>query len=104
MRNRLKYALRTFNNGEKGVVLIIVLILLLLTGIMIPPLMGLIGTSLVTGKMYENSSYELYAADAGVMDATWFLQGLKQPGKGYINPEYITEYFGEDGTYIGHVN
>ncbi|MFC2018139.1 hypothetical protein ACFLTQ_02420 [Chloroflexota bacterium] len=91
MRNKMRSVLKTFNNGERGMILHIVMIMLLLVGLMIPPLMSLISTSLVTGQMYENNSYELYAADAGVMDATWFLQELHGGLEGLKDPEKTLE-------------
>lgn len=80
MRTRLKSVWHTFNE-ERGAAFLIILILLMLGGLVLPPLLGLIGTGLATGRMYENRAYELYAADAGVMDAIWLLQSLETPEK-----------------------
>jgi len=46
--------------------------MLLLIGLMLPPLMGLISTSLVTGKMYENSfKTARRMAKAGDTQSAW---------------------------------
>ena len=55
--------------NEKGQALILVLILLLLGGLMIPPLLAYMSTGLKTGQVFERKTEELYAADAGVEDA-----------------------------------
>lgn len=105
MKNKLKSALKTlknFNDRERGSAFPIVLVMLLITGLMIPPLLSLISTSLTAGKVYEDNSKELYAADAGVMDAAQFLQTLEVPGKGIIDPMYLDDpdCFGPGGTGI----
>jgi hypothetical protein len=60
--------------GEKGSVLPLVLVLLVLGGLILTPLLGLMGTGLGAGQVYEKKTDELYAADAGVEDAIWRIQ------------------------------
>lgn len=67
MRSIVKGAIR----DEKGKVLIMVLVLLVLGGLILTPLLGLMSTGLVSGQVYEKKMYEYYAADAGVEDAIW---------------------------------
>jgi len=68
LRVRLKWSL----SDEGGQVLIIVLSLLALGSIMIPPLLGLMGSGYkTTQQVYNEMAEELYAADAGVRDAIW---------------------------------
>jgi len=51
----------------------VVLVLLVVGGLIMTPLLGLMGTGLTAGRVYENKSHEYYAADAGVEDALWRL-------------------------------
>ncbi|HUV56562.1 MAG TPA: hypothetical protein VMV84_04950 [Dehalococcoidales bacterium] len=57
--------IKTVNKSEKGQALILVLILLLLVSLVITPLLSLMSTGLKTGQVFEEMTYELYAADAG---------------------------------------
>jgi len=59
---------------EKGKVLIMVLILLVVGGLILTPLLGLMQTGLIAGQVYEKKAAELYAADAGVEHAIWKIQ------------------------------
>jgi len=59
---------------QKGQVLIMALILLIVGGLIIAPLLGLMSTGLLAGQVYEKKTDELYAADAGVEDAIWKIQ------------------------------
>lgn len=70
MKNSVKAIIR----DEKGKILILVLAVLVVGGLVLAPLLGLMGTSLAAGKTYEKKTDELYAADAGVEDALWKLQ------------------------------
>jgi len=56
---------------EKGQVLILALVLLVVGGLILTPLLGLMSTGLLAGQVYEKKMDELYAADAGVEDAIW---------------------------------
>ena len=60
--------------GERGKVLILVLVLLVLGGLVLTPLLGLASTGLTAGEIYERKMYEYYAADAGVENALWKLR------------------------------
>ena len=66
----LKRALRKIVKGQKGQVLIIVLILLALGGLLIVPTLDYSSTILDTHRQaYEPKTLELYAADSGVSSA-----------------------------------
>ena len=67
----MKKWLGKLQNGERGVVLIIVLILLALGGILIVPMLLNMDTGLKAEGSYERKTDEYYAADAGVEDAIW---------------------------------
>lgn len=70
----MKITVKRLARDERGKVLIIVLILLVAGGLILPPLLGLMSTGLITGTVYEMKTDELYAADAGVEDAVWKIQ------------------------------
>ena len=70
MKTSVKRAIR----DEKGSVLILVLVLLVVGGLILTPLLGLMSTGLLAGQVYEKKTAELYAADAGVEDAIWRIQ------------------------------
>jgi len=68
--------MKTFVRGvirdEKGAgVLALVLVLLVVGGLVLTPLLGLMGTGLMAGQVYEKKTHELYSADAGVEDVMW---------------------------------
>ena len=57
--------------GEKGQVLLLVLVLLVVGVLLIVSLLGFIGTGTKSGVASLNKTDELYAADAGIQDAVW---------------------------------
>ena len=57
--------------GEKGVILIVVLILLAVGGLTIAPMLSHMSTGLKAGQTYERKTNQYYAADAGVEHALW---------------------------------
>jgi len=68
--------LRTRVRDERGKVLILALIFLVLGALLLTPLLGLMSTGLTAGRVHENRAHSLYAADAGVEDAVnWLLEG-----------------------------
>jgi hypothetical protein len=68
-----RIALKRLIRDEKGYILILVLVLLVLGGLILTPLLGLMSTGLISGRVYESKMHEYYAADAGVEDALWRL-------------------------------
>jgi hypothetical protein len=77
---------------ENGNVLILVLILLVVGGLVLTPLLGLMSTGLLAGKVYERKMDDYYAADAGVEDAIWRIQdnNLTFNTGNYSYPESLT--------------
>ena len=67
----MKRILNKLPRSERGVVLIIVLILLAVGGLTIAPMLSHMSTGLKAGQTYERKTNEYYAADAGVEDALW---------------------------------
>lgn len=59
---------------EKGQAMVLVLVLLLVGGLLVSSLLAYMGTGLLTGRVYERRTAELYAADAGVEDAVWKIE------------------------------
>ena len=70
MKSTVRRALR----DESGAALVLTLVLLLVGGLVIPPLLGFMFGGLIQGEVYERRAAELYAADAGVEDAMWKIQ------------------------------
>jgi hypothetical protein len=69
MKTIVKGAIR----DQKGQVLILTLVLLVLGGLILTPLLGLMSTGLISGQVYENKMQEYYAADAGIEHGLWRL-------------------------------
>lgn len=68
---------------EKGKVLVLVLVALVVGGLVLTPLLGLASTGLVSGEVCERKTAELYAADAGVEDAMWKIMNPDASGLGH---------------------
>ena len=86
MKTILKGAIR----DEKGNVLIMVLILLVVGGLILTPLLGLMATGLLAGRVYEERMDSYYAADAGVEDAIWKIKNDPPNSYPYEYPELLT--------------
>lgn len=67
----MKTIVKRVIRDERGNVLSLVLILLVVGGLILTPLLGLMSTGLMAGQVYERHTHRLYAADAGVEDAIW---------------------------------
>jgi len=87
--------------GQKGQALVAALILLVVGGLILTPLLGLMGTGIRSGQVFEQKVDEVYAADAGVEDAMWCIrndEGDNKPliqellGAGYDKYDYSTPY------------
>jgi len=72
----LSRALKTVNREQKGQMLLIVLILLLVGALIIPPTINYAGSSLIFHRVTERKAEQLYAADSGVEDGLhWLING-----------------------------
>ena len=56
---------------ESGQALVVVLVLLVIVSLLITAVLGFASTGTKTGRTYNKKSAELYAADAGIQDASW---------------------------------
>lgn len=66
---------KKYLEDQKGAALSLALILFILSAILIVPLLSFIaGGFKTTDRVYDQKSYELYAADAGVRDAIWTMR------------------------------
>lgn len=63
--------MKLLSKRESGQAFILVLVLLLIGGLMLPPLLALVNTGLKSSQLYEQKTDELFAADTGVEDALW---------------------------------
>jgi hypothetical protein len=91
-RRRLISALRD-ERGQGG--LIAVLALLVLGGLTIPPVLDLVGVSLLGEEVHEQSLREFYAADAGIEDALW---QIKADELSTLFPDYDRYEFSTAGS------
>jgi Tfp pilus assembly protein PilX len=69
-----KIAVNRLIRDEKGYILILALLVLVLVGLISGPLLSYMVSGLRAGHVFETGAAELYAADAGVEDAVWNLQ------------------------------
>jgi hypothetical protein len=83
----VKTTMKTVTKGQDGNVLTLVLILLVVGGLVLAPLLGLMGTGVLAGQVYENKTDELYAADAGVEDAIWKIKNDAPDSYPYEYPQ-----------------
>jgi hypothetical protein len=86
----MKIVVKGIISNEKGYVLITVLILLVVGGLILTPLLGLMSTGLLAGKVYEKKMDEYYAADAGVEDAIWKIMHSNNISYPYHLAEHLT--------------
>jgi hypothetical protein len=66
-----KIAMKKLIGDEKGYILLLALLVLLLVGLISGPLLSYMVSGLRAGHVFETGAAELYAADAGVEDAVW---------------------------------
>jgi hypothetical protein len=87
--------------GQKGQALAAALIVLVIGGLILTPLLGLMGTGIKSGQVFEQKVDETYAADAGVEDAMWHIRNndideddlLREVlGAGYNHYDYSSTY------------
>jgi hypothetical protein len=83
----MKTMMKRTAKGEKGSVLPLALVLLVLGGVILAPLLGLMSTGLLAGQVYEGKMGSYYAADAGVEDAISKIKGDVLDSYPYVYPE-----------------
>jgi hypothetical protein len=71
VKELLKETLNKLKGNESGQVLILVMLLLLVSGLLLPPLLSLSMTGISTGQVYEQRMYEYHAAESGIEYAIW---------------------------------
>jgi hypothetical protein len=71
MRKQTKIFPGKFTGNQKGQALLLVIIFMLLGALILTPLLNYMGTGIYTGKLFQNKTDTLYAADAGIEDGTW---------------------------------
>ena len=95
MRNLITISRRF--RSQQGQALVVALIFLAVGAIMIPPLLMLMGSALVQGTTFENRTTGLYAADAGIEQAIWYLDPENSP----LIPGGLPTNIGETRTLPG---
>lgn len=91
---------RAFQPTEKGQVLLIVLVLMLVGILFITSTMGFMSTAFKTNQVYVNNTISLYASEAGIQDGIWNilnqtdsgLQSVLTPATGNPNPYTPYDY------------
>ena len=83
MKTIMKVGIR----GQDGNVLVMVLVLLVVGSLILAPLLGLMGTGILAGQVYEEKMGSYYAADAGVEDAICKIKGDVPDSYPYVYPE-----------------
>jgi hypothetical protein len=82
--------------GQKGQALVVALIVLVVGSLILTPLLGLMGTGIKSGQVFEQKDDETYAADAGVEDAMWHIRydtlNATLSGRNYSEYDYSTTY------------
>ena len=86
----MKTIVRKMMRDEKGNILVMVLIFLVVGGLILTPLLGLMSAGLIAGQVYEKNMDEYYAADAGVEDAIWKITHSENISYPYHYPEPLT--------------
>ncbi len=102
MKKYFKFIRTGVSSDEAGFALIIVLVLLLLGSLTIVPVLAHLNNALKSGKIYEEKTDELYAADAGIEDAIWRIK-YDFMGLDYDEYDYETAYPYETDTINGMV-
>ncbi len=96
LANAAGQTLSNFARRQEGQAFVAVLMLLAVGGLMLPPLLDMVATGLLTGGVYETTIEEFYSADAGVEDALW---QIKADELETLFPDYDRYAFsGYDGT------
>jgi hypothetical protein len=93
-------SLKGLVKGQKGQALVVALIVLVVGSLILTPLLGLMGTGIKSGQVFEQKDDETYAADAGVEDAMWHIRNnnpdddtlLREVLAGYNPYDYSTNY------------
>ncbi|MDZ4247618.1 MAG: hypothetical protein U1D67_10950 [Dehalococcoidia bacterium] len=83
----IKRGLREKHKGERGFVLMLVLIMLATGAILIPPWLQLIYTGLRSSQIYENRIIGQTSASAGAMQAMWRLKTNDDGLADFLSPE-----------------
>ncbi len=94
--------LKQILSSEKGQALPVVLALLVIGGLTIAPSLNYTTTSLNSGRIIGEGTKGVYAADAGIEDALWFLENGMLPSTQLfenINQMEVTIQTEEKGTY-----
>ncbi|MDD4793986.1 MAG: hypothetical protein PHU18_01910 [Dehalococcoidales bacterium] len=89
---------------QTGHVFITALIILAFGSLTLTPLLGFIGTGLRAGTIFENQTEKLYAADAGIEDASWHIKNAGTQISGGVPGDYDgISYIDGDGTVSGYL-
>ena len=82
-----KIDVKRLMRDEKGYILILALLVLVVVGLISGPVLSYMVSGLRAGHIFETGAAELYAADAGVEDAFWRIQNYPPASYPYPYPE-----------------
>ncbi|MFC2039386.1 hypothetical protein ACFLST_01165 [Chloroflexota bacterium] len=85
--------IRRFSRDQAGHALLWTVLLLMVTGLVLPPMMLLMSAGLTSADVHEDSMRRFYAADAGIEDGKW--QVLRYVGLPDNIGEELSYTFGE---------
>jgi hypothetical protein len=90
---------------QQGYVLVIVLILMLVGSLIISSVLKYMGTGIITTKLYNDKSQQLYAAGSGIEDGRWIIKKghltsvFPGPNPPAYNPYDYYDLTGNEWTY-----
>lgn len=81
-------------SAERGQILILTLIMVLLGTLLIIPLLSYMATGIKTSRVYEENTNQLYVSDSGIEDAKWQIKNdhLNTTFNDYDPYDFQTQY------------
>lgn len=86
----MKIGVKRLIRDEKGYILILALLVLVVVGLISGPVLSYMVSGLRAGHIFETGAAELYAADAGAEDAFWKIQNDPPASYPYSYPEPLS--------------
>ncbi len=101
-----KMALKKLIREERGQVMILILILLVVGSLIIAPLLSYMGAGLIVGQAHHEMAADFYAADAGIEDGLWQIKydHLTELFEDNIPPYEPYAYYDYNSTYYWKYN
>ena len=81
MNKAIKHILAKSNKNEKGTILLLTMVFMIVVTLMVVPLLTFSTTGIKTGVVYTDKADTLYAADSGIEDAKYQIKYDQLTGK-----------------------